>query len=427
MNMGIEQFVYEQLNYPKLITVGETASVVEKRERKIDYIEIIDERFKRYTDESIEHVLTEDTRINIFAQSACDLYHVMGYFSMPNQKLHYECNVFLGDRQGVNTGTEYIRSQLEMNAIEKAFCRAHFYNYTRYNAFDSKIFDPQWDYIILSFLAEMRNRIYEFKCNKNLRAVIPWNRLKNNTLDYVINIDGVTKPSTEQEIEWIERNFNVRFISQQRFADNLSLIANRVPPQTKLILVTAPDIGNQFGNYPAEVLEQIQKINAVVRAFGQQFPDKFAVVEINQAVNTRDDVTDDPFHLKALTAYNLFLKIIDTIVRQFPNRKLPMLHQVLNGRKVCLVGKGDLEMLNAFYNLSFGNCRPHEFAYPVAVNRSIFPISDWNKYRARSDEYFVVVADNFNYPSLRQMLIDSKYKPLRDFVQLKPLPYNFER
>ena len=422
MSMGIEQFVYEHLNYPALTIVGETAATVEKRDWKIDYIAVIDNEFKSYSDESIENVLSEETRINIFALGACDLYHVMGYFAMPNQDLNYECNVFLGRWQGVNTGTEYIRSMLEMNDSEKAFCRAHFRNYMRYNAFASKIFDPKWDYVILSFLEDMRNRIFEFKGNPNMRAIEPYDPKTGTAGTYAYNIGGTEIPSKEREQQWIDENFNVRFISQQRFADNLCLIANRIPAQTKLVLITGPDIGAQF-NYPPELVEQIAKINAVIRAFGRQFPNKFAVVEINEFVRSKADVTDGPFHLQAITAYKLFVRIIETIVRQFPNSKPPMLRRVLNGRRIVLLGNGNFEMINAFFNLSLGNCRPHEFAYPIPIDGSNFPLSDWKQYINRRDEYFAVIADNMNYSKLRQLLIESGYRPLRDFVQWKPLPY----
>ena len=421
MNMGIEQFVYEYLNYPNLNIVGETASIVSKNDNKIDYITIINAQSEIFIDESIEHILTEDSKLNIFASGACDLFHVMGYFSRPNQNLLYECNVFLGDRQGVNVGTEYIRSSFDMNDEEKSFCRAHFYNYTRYNVFKPQIFKPYWDYIILSFSEDMRFKICEYKGNKNLRIVAPIN-FELGVTQYVTNISGVRYPSVDQERIWLKDNFNIKFISQQRFADNISLIARNISPKTKIILITGPEIGGLF-NYPEEMIEQILKINEVIRAFGQQFPEKFAVVEINEVIRGKNDVTDGPFHLQANTAYNLFLKIIDTIVKKFPSSKPSMLQKVLNGRKLCIFGKGDLEMLNAFYNLKLGNCQPSEFIYQSPINSLIFSMSDWKKYIGKADEYFIVVADNANYSTIRRLLINGNYKPLKDFVQLKPIPY----
>lgn len=419
MNMCIEQFVYEYLNYPALTIVGETASRVGKYATTIDFIQIINNDTKVSDEDSIEKVLSEDATVNIFGLGACDLYHVMGYFSMPGQNLFYECNVFLGDRQGVNTGTEYIRSMLEMDENEKAFCRAHFYNYARFNAFDSKIFDPKWDYVILSFSEDMRFKIYEYKANKNLRAVAK--------LTYVKNIKGITRPNEQQELEWIYENFNVGYISPQRFADNLALIASEVPLRTKIVLITGPEIGAQF-DYRQEMIDQIATLNKVIRLIGRQMPDKFAVVEINDVVKSKTDVTNSPFHLKAVTAYNLFAKIIGTMIEKFPNSKPPMLQNVLKGRRLCLLGRGDQEMMNALYNLRLCNNPPDEFVCITQPEKqpSEFRMKEWSEYIGKSDEYFFVVADNTNYAMVRELLMNGNYKPLKDFVRWKPLLPNKE-
>ena len=325
----------------------------------------------------------------------------------------------MGDRQGVNTGTEYIRSMLEMDETEKAFCRAHFYNYARFNAFDSKIFDPKWDYVILSFSEDMRFKVYEYKANKNLRAVAK--------MTYVKNIKGLVRPNEKQEMEWIYENFNVGYISPQRFADNLALIASEVPLRTKIVLITGPEIGAAF-NYHQEMIEQIATLNKVIRLIGRQMPDKFAVVEINDVVKSKADVTNDPFHLKAVTAYNLFAKIIGKMIEQFPNSKPPLLQNVLKGRRLCLLGRGDQEMMNALYNLRLCNNPPDEFVCITQPEKqpSEFRMTEWSEYIGKSDEYFFVVADNTNYEMVRELLMSGHYEPLKDFVRWKPLRSNKE-
>lgn len=143
MNMGIEQFVYQYLGYPKIKVEGYTASEL-SRDQQIDYIKVISNDVHVHDEESIESILTEDSQVNIFALGACDLYHPISYFALPNNYFVYECNVFIGNGRGVNVGTEYIRSQYDMTDDEKDFCRHHFHNYTRYNVFQSKIFDERW-------------------------------------------------------------------------------------------------------------------------------------------------------------------------------------------------------------------------------------------------------------------------------------------
>ena len=419
MNMGIEQFVYEYLNYPKLTISGEVASIISKNEQKIDYITIV-KGHDKINDESIKKILAEDTKINIFALGACDLFHVLGYFDKPNQYLFYECNVFFNGVRGVNVGTEYIRSQVDMNDEEKAFCKAHFTNYARHNVFHSKIFDGTWDYVVLSFLDDMVLRIYEYKTNPNLRVIFS-PRLRF-TKTNIVNIHGQKMTSWENQLEWLAENFSEgHFISQERFLDNLNFIANKIPKETKIILINGPEL-DYFRDYVPhcqEVREQIIALNQMLKIFAEKMQERVAFIDINEFITSTDDVTNYVFHLKANTAYNLFLKIINTILEKFPPNKSPMLQKVLNGRKICLFGKSDLELNNACLNLKMGNCIPTDFIYHKTVNSSDFNIKNWENYINKPDEYFIVIVDNENYEEIRKVLINGNYEPLKDFVQLK--------
>lgn len=419
MNMGIEQFVYEYLNYPKLDVVGEVASKVGKYEKKIDFIQILDSE-EVINDDSIKHILNENSKVNIFAIGACDLFHVLSYFDRPNQYLFYECNVFFNGVRGVNVGTEYIRSQIDMSEEEKAFCKAHFTNYARHNVFHSKIFDGIWDYVILSFLDDMVLRIYEYKTNPNLRVIFS-PRLRF-TKTNIVNIHGQKMTSWENQLEWLAENFNEgHFISQERFLDNLLFITNKIPKETKIILINGPELDYFREDVPhcEEVREQIIAINQTLKTFAEKIPERVVLIDINEFVKSTDDVTNYVFHLKANTAYNLFLKIMETMLIKFPTKKPPLLQKVLNGRKLCLFGKNDLELKNACYNLHMGNCNPEKFIYHNSVANSTFKIDDWKDFSNKSEEYFIVVVDNENYGEIRQLLIDGNYEPLKDFVQLK--------
>jgi hypothetical protein len=414
MNMGIEQFVYQYLNYPELDVVGDVASNIDKNS-KTDYIKIEKTNIQNnYDIESIDNILEEASKVRIFGLGACDLYHPIAYFSMPNQYFIYECNVFLGNERGVNVGTEYIRSQLEMNDEEKDFCRHHFYNYTRYNVFKSQIFNQEWDYIIMSFHDDMVYKIYEHKKNKNIRIVFCPGPLFGTTS--VININGKERVSYEEQQEWLKNNFSEGcYITSERFLENLLFIKEHVAKKAKIVLITGPELNYFREHHPEcqETLSQIKKLNEVIRAVGKKYNDKFLVVDINEIIKSREDVTNYVFHLKAETAYRLFVSVIKTLIQNQRLNKPPMLSNIiLKNRQVCIYGYNRREVENAYYNLKLGS-----------VNPEIIDNIILNDIKNQNNKYYIVVADNNNYSEIRQILIENGYQPIKDFINLKPIKY----
>lgn len=428
MNMGIENFVYEHLGYPKIKVVGDTASSL-SREDHIDYIKIINDAESQNDAESIEKILTEESQINIFALGACDLFHSIAYFSLPNNYLYYECNVFLGNERGVNVGTEYIRSQCDMTEDEKNFCRRHFYNYTRYNVFKSKIFDGIWDYVILSFHDDMIYKIYEHKENPNLRIVFSPAPIFGDTS--VINIPIKNPTNYEEQRTWLKKFFNEgHYITPERFEENLMWISSKIPEKTKIILINGPTLDFFRAKLPncPEAREQIFKLNEVIARVCKNHSERFRLVDINKVIHSSEDITDYIFHLKANTAFKLFINAAGAMISYPPpplDSKPCMLHKVLNNREVRIFGKNFFELAAAYYGLLLGGVKNPAFTYHKIseVGNLPFSVGNFENCAFKGDKYYIVVADNENYSEIRQLLIQSGYQPLKDFAQFKSLPY----
>lgn len=422
INMGVEHFVYQYLNCPKIKVVGDTASHL-SRERQIDYIKIVNEANRKYEEDSIEKILTEESQINIFALGACDLYHPIAYFSLPNNDFLYECNVFVGNERGVNVGTEYIRSQYDMTDEEKNFCRRHFQNYTRYNVFKSNIFNEMWDYVILSFHDDMIYKIYENKLKPNLRIVFSPEKVFGDTS--VINISKGKSVSYEEQRAWLDENFSKgHYITPKRFEENLLWIAAKLPKKTKIILINGPvfDFFRETLPHCPAAREQIIALNKVIAHVCETYSEKFALVDINKVIRSRNDVTNYIFHLKAETAFRLFLETAEAMEKFPPPAKPCMLHKVLGGREVCVFGKNINELLTTAHALYLGNVKISAFVYHK-LDEVVLDFADFKYYTFKNDRYYIVVADSDNYAEIRELLIKSGYSPLRDFVQFKPMSY----
>lgn len=432
MNMGIENFVYEYLNYPKINVVGDTASKL-SREDHIDYIKIINGSESQHDEDSIEKILTEESQVNIFALGACDLFHPIAYFSLPNNYLFYECNVFLGNERGVNVGTEYIRSQCDMTEEEKNFCRQHFHNYTRYNVFQSKIFDGIWDYVIMSFHDDMIYKIYEHKKNPNIRVLLSPASVFGDTS--IINIPIKNSSDYEEQRDWLDKYFTEgHYITPERFEENLMWISSKLPEKTKIILINGPTLDFFREKLPhcPEAREQIFKLNEVIARVCKNNSERFRLVDINKVIRSRDDITGYIFHLKAHTAFNLFVETASAMTSNFLSPHLTpmdvkpcMLHKVLNGREVKIFGKNFFELAAAYYGLLLGGVKNPAFTYHKIneVGNIPFSLSDFDTCAFKSDKYYIVVADNENYSEIRELLTKTGYQPLKDFVQFKQIPY----
>lgn len=420
MSMGVEQFIYCYLGKPQLEVVGECAS---KLNYEPDWIKVIEEKQVHNSEDEalIWNILKSESELKIFGIGACDLYHPMAYFSMPNQKFVYECNVFNGKERGVNVGTEYIRSTIEMTDEQKAFCRNHFFNYTGSLAFNSQMFEKEWDYVIMSFHDDMIFKNYINK-KEGFSVTLSPSRKFGDT-----SVIGIEDTTYEGGKKWLDENFYPgEYISEERFYENIKWIISRLPEKTKLIFVNGPTLDFFRKNNPhcPEVREQIKRINKVLDKIVTENKGKCALVDINKVIKSTNDVTDYVFHLKAQTAYNLFVEIVWAIVRNFKNIKSSMLASVRTDRKVVIYGNSS-EARNAFYNLKLGGESPIAYFHFNYSNKKIGTMEVKNsiELKDKASQYYVVIADENNISNIETELEAYGYKPQTDFTRLQKVEY----
>lgn len=232
----------------------------------------------------------------------------------------------------------------------------------------------------------------------------------------IINITEGRAATDDEQRAWLAKNFGEgHLITPERFAENLMYIAAKLPDKTRVILIKAPtmDFFRETLPHCPEVREQIFKLNAVIDQLCKLRPEKFACVDMDKVVRSREDVTNYIFHLKAHTAFLLFLETAVAMQKFPPPDKPNMLHKVLGGRKVFIFGQNSFELTAAQCSLSLGRVKISAVVNPQADNMLAF----------KRDENFIIVADNNNYAEIREQLIAKGYEPLKDFVQFKPATY----
>ena len=418
MNMGIEQWIYAYLNYPEISIVGDVASEIGSSIKTPNWISLQSESYNLCDD--ISSILDNDSLVKIFGIGACDLYNTIAHLAMVNHKFIFECNVFKGNERGVNVGTEYIRSTVELTDEEKLYCRQHFYNYTGSLAFNSKIFSEEYDYIIMSFHDDMVFYVYQSKQNPRINVLLsPEELIDGTTTTSVIGKNGKPLSKNEQQ-KWLKENFTEgKFITVDRFKENLLFIKSKLSVKTKVILITGPELDFFRTKIPKipQIREQIIKINNAIKDFARENSEQFAVVDINKHIKTKDDITDYIFHLKAYTSYNLFTDIVWTIVRNFKNNRGRMLSSKIKEREIVIFGSG-LFARNCFYNLVLGNQRPRIYVDFDYLDKCVGTIAVQNPELLANNihKYFVIVADNDNTPKIINYLKGFNYKENFDFT-----------
>ena len=135
-------------------------------------------------------------------------------------------------------------------------------------------------------------------------------------------------------------------------------------------------------------------------------------------------MTDYVFHLKAQTAYNLFIEIVWAIVRNFKNAKESMLAPVKANRKVVIYGNSS-EARNAFYNLKLGGEAPIAYFHFNYSNKKIGTMEVKNsiELKDKASQYYVVIADENNIGKIETELEEYGYKPQTDFTRLQKVEY----
>jgi len=431
INLGVEQWVYEYLDYPELEQLGELATKVNKNTEKIAYIKELKIENSNYNDKCFADYYSDEKRTKIFALGACDLFYAIGHLATPLNEVTYECNVFKGDERGVNVSTEYIRSCFDMTDSEKEYCREHFYNYTGSLAFNTQLFAKKYDFVVLSFHDDIVYDLFYNKKNPNLR-ICRTNELFRGKTSVIRPIywPPIIEYTREDELKWLNDNFDGPIkISPERFYDNLKWIREKLPDETVLILMNSPDLNFYRAEHPddPETFAQIKKINQVIKKFTEDYSKNTELVDLTTIVAAKDKVTNYMYHFLPQTSYEVAQNILKCTekygerINRNPFECLP-----INNREVVLYGN-DSYVVSSAYSINANGGNINKVMYD-GRNGTMDKFSFCNKeeLKENKDKYYVIIADEGNYENIKAELKGYGYIEHNDFIRLKPNPYFYD-
>ena len=421
INLGIEQFVYALLGFPRLNIVGDTASSVSADDTVPNYITLDDNRAEPPISQpsgADKAIAAKLDKLQIYALGACDLYYMVAHMALPLTSVHFECNTFNGDTRGVNVATEYIRSCFEMSEKSKAFCRAHFHNYTGRTAFDTKIFDKKYDFVCLSFHDDFALDIYRNNEFPKMRIVL--SNSESGSFTPILNPEGIKDFNGQ---EWLSQKFTqLGLITPERFRENLEWIMGRLPKQTHMILMTGPeyDFFRETEPHNAAFREQVIRLNRIIRAFCTD-NQRASLVEMNDVIFERGHFTDFLMHINPERGYTLAMKMME-VMAEHPS-DMHWREQMSAGARRLVLWCDYNTLTPNFLSLCAGGARPDEVVVTSTPESGSIQKQSLN---GQSGKYFVILPPGKGCEERRGTLDSYGYRSGADYIELVKEQFTLE-
>ncbi|MCE2617200.1 MAG: HAD-IIIC family phosphatase [Phocaeicola sp.] len=310
IGMGIEQYVYSFLKYPKLDVSGEVVNQLEKNYQP-DWIQLIDFIEKL----SIEKQ-TNGNRILI--KGPCDVSQVVPFFkdqSLFDTEFSYISKI----KSGTYIEAQNHSSQILLSHSIDASTRKELIDTLPFideEYFSSRIFSKQYDYVIYSILPDYGLGLYRNK--KNPLIILPYNQY---TIDYTqkdswMSILHDQSTLSDEEIlhyyQYFKDNYEfIGRISDDDMIKNLTQIRHLLSPSTMLIIQNGAELpykGEYKKGYEGrEVLHH--HLNRLLENFIESHDDNCFLLDVNTCIDSNNSYLDTINHFKK----NVYYKIAQTI------------------------------------------------------------------------------------------------------------------
>lgn len=315
MGMGIEQYVYAYLGYPKLTIVEPVSGNVSSDEGLPDYIHNVE----TLETDSIDN--KQKSAYNVLIKGPCDL-QVMAAFleqtGLVSLKQEFNFMDEHGNQQDFfNHTINILNSWKFSNETIKKLTQK--YSFISEDAFSTTLFSEKYDVICLSPLMDATLSVYKSRLNGSLLPFGLYNKPLTDTRyhkDY-INKNVMTARSTFSIAELSAFCDEYETVEYTAFdvANNLSEILKNIwsnAPATKIVIMLLAELpctaSKDFAG--KEVLHKA--INSELRSmFAQE--DKVYLLDVNKYVTKQADYFDNINHYSKLVYYKIANEFVNYV------------------------------------------------------------------------------------------------------------------
>lgn len=291
LGMGVEQWVYSKLNYPK-IQIKEPVSC-ELLKQCPNWIN----SDKKVT--KVKTVKDEKKEKKILIRGGCDLQQMEYYLKYGKDAVKCEFNHLNYHREhtvltkGILTYEDDIKKKL----IQKVA-----FLYT--DCFKSEIFSGKYDVVVYSVLMDYVQKVYELKNYPDVKVAY-------GGFDVNISNDEIDTWD-EEEREFYKNNLvDVGGISNSEFRANLQFIRDNIGANTKLIIINGCEVAldnDAEKNYHLRHIE----MNKVVDDFVKENSNTY-LLDIRKYVKSKEQLTNNIRHYQRNVYYHMAKELIELI------------------------------------------------------------------------------------------------------------------
>lgn len=325
IGLGVEQYVYSQLNCPPLEVVGDVVSKVVQSDAPLWINSNHTPENVAETSETV-NMISKDTKF--LFKSACDFSQIIAYIK--NDSLfHCEFNYVDVKKGNVIEGHNHSVNIAELKSLSQSKKQEILNDCVFYNEemFKGSIYDKKYDIVFLSTLQESYAGIYKKK-NSDIHVTTGSYLFPITDKTYWPGlISGTLYSSGNKFTEEYLEEFSQKYEFQGKttpadYCERINKILNDLDKRTKLCLILGvefPCENNTESFFKDRHISHIQ-LNAAIRDMARNNP-RLLLLDLNQVVKNQNDFTNNINEFSARVNYDISKKII-TIINESVNARI---------------------------------------------------------------------------------------------------------
>ncbi len=347
IGMGIEQFVYSHLGFPKLTIVGDVVTAIGGSGRP-DWIEF---------SESWDQETTAETKSEkILVKGPCDVSQIIPFFA-DGSMFETEFAYISQEKKGMYiesfNHSSQILASLKLSDAEKKemtetvpFIDAEYYK--------TSIFIVKYDYIIFSLLSDYSLGLYRNKKNPNI--VVPFAQYTRDCTiednwNFAVSVlmqDGKANAEINEQYRIFKNNYEaIGRITDEQLIRNLQEIRDNVSKETIIIFLNGaekPFIRECKPGYDnREILHA--HLNKILEDFVSRNMNCH-IINVNDYFEGEDPYLDTINHYKKVIYYRIALGIQKYIEETGSGKRLVVNKEVISDKKTPRIYRMAVKILN---------------------------------------------------------------------------------
>lgn len=318
LNLGIPQYIYASLNFPKLSIIPEVAEELDHSTPHWIAEEIFEEQ------PTVQQAINQEKPKILFI-GGCEYSQLFFYLENSGFDLKAHVN-FNNDKNFIvrPSHSDYLLGEknYSKNLIQKILEHPKV-PYVSKECFESGLFEGNFDCFVYNPRMDYELFVYEHRSQKFL---VPYGGFGRDWTSIEDRSDLVKQYHqrkntlvTEVFLEEFSQEFNnLGRITPERFIENLTVIRNSIPSHIPMILMNCPEVQLSFNPIGKEVAARFYEMNQAIDQFVSEQSNVF-LLDVRKMINEEAKITTDLGHF-----HRKWYKEITTELIQLINRSLSL-------------------------------------------------------------------------------------------------------